>query len=235
MAAGCAETPRIPAAPVPAGPVFQYELKAQPGEPWSPCQRPGEPARCTEMLVLAKRSGDALLTQEPRCCWECASQLNVCGSEHWPGRVLALGTHVFPPGGRCEPLEPADFEGDGELALQLYVHWLARTFGPPYLKDPAEVELTVPASAPRPTEVGITAGEVSCSDDDDSPAFRITLFRPALEGRPRQTLYGALAHEFHHVVQIRRDGLACKPTPENRERLEREADIFARRLVPPCQ
>jgi hypothetical protein len=234
--AACVADGQHVAAPAPVEPLFQYELRAA-TVPAEACRRPHEAPECARMLVLARREGAArtVASAQPLCCWQCVSGLNTCGQEHWPGRPVALGAHTFPAGGRCEPALASDFEGEGQTALRLYLDWLVRTYGPPYVHDPAEVALSIPASFPRPTEVGVTAGEVSCTDGKDAPAFQITLFRAALEGRPRQSLYGALAHEFFHVVQIRRDGLACKPTRDTKERLEREAEEAARKIVPPCK
>ena len=219
-----------------AGVSQQYELRpSSPGE-WDACRRPGEPGACREVLITAARDGARVRREEPEavCCWSCASGRNACGSEQWPGRPLALGAQPLPTQGRCEAAVAADFEGAGATALRLYLDWLVYAYGAPYVTDPAEVSLALPDSHPRPSEAGITAGEVSCGNPGHGAAFRITLFRKALEGRPLQAAYGALAHEFRHVVQIRRDGLACKPTPATKRALEQEAEDWARTLMPPC-
>lgn len=233
--AGCAaqDAAQVPRA---AGASQQYELRiASPGD-WEACRRPGETAGCREVLVMTTRLGSGVQSEGPEaaCCWACDSGRNACGVEQWPGRPLALGTQALPTAGRCAAARAGDFEGAGATSLRLYLDWLVYAYGEPYVRDPGEIALALPPSGPRPTEAGITAGEVSCHGPDARPAFRITLFPAALEGRPLQAAYGALAHEFRHVIQIRRDGLACRPTPATKAPLEKEAENWARRLMPPC-
>lgn len=133
--------------------------------------------------------------------------------------------------GRCDVAYDADFEGGGRQALERYVAELTRVLGGPVGLPPGSVTLAVAGSEPKPGPNGMVAGEVACSDD----RYRITLYRKALAGRPLNVAYQTVAHEFHHVVQIRRDGLACGPTPGRAAHYEREAVAFAEQQVPRCR
>lgn len=233
--AACAAGDKVMPAP-PVEPLSRYELRTGSHGLVEACRRPGEEPQCRQLLTLTRRAVGASVTEseKPVCCWKCANGLNTCGGEQWPGRPVAIGARRFPVGGRCETVAAADFEGEGQTALRLYLDWLVRAHGAPYVGDPGEVALAFPASHPDPAHAGVTGGEVSCGGGKHAAPFKITLFRDALEGRKRRDLYGALAHEFQHVLQIRRDGLACKPSHKTRAPLEREAEAFARSMVPPC-
>jgi hypothetical protein len=218
----------------PRGDVFQYELRRAGPQEWPACRRARGAMACAQMLTLVRRVNGDLDPgfAQAQCCWECNDGRNACDARRWPGRPVAIGDLKLPEGSRCAATRGEAFAGDGAIALRLYLDWLVRTYGPPFVRDPGDVALDIPPSRPRPTELGVTAGEVIC--DTVKPAFRITLFRASLEGRPLQAVYGAVAHEFQHVVQIRRDGLACRPTRETKDRLEQEAEAAARKIIPPC-
>ena len=145
-----------------------------------------------------------------------------------------------PLGPRVEPAAPetfscavardADFEGEGEHQLRAYLAWLAVNHGEPAALKPSQVSLAIVRGDSKPGPAGVQVGEISCNSDD----YRITLYRDALTGRPLAVAYDTLAHEFHHVVQIRRDKLACEARKGQRAAYEREAAAFARKLVPRC-
>jgi hypothetical protein len=130
----------------------------------------------------------------------------------------------------CQPAGDADFDGAGEAALRGYVAWLAQAHGAPARLAPGQVSLGIVRTQPKPGPAGVQAAEIACGDD----TYRITLYRNALTGRPLALAYRTLAHEFHHIVQIRRDRLDCEARDGQRESYEREADAFAGRLVPVC-
>ena len=136
-----------------------------------------------------------------------------------------------PPRGRCEVAYDSDFEGAGQEALQRYVAELTRVLGPPVGLQPGTVTLAIARSEPKPGPNGMVAGEVACRDG----RYRITLFPKALAGRLLNVAYQTTAHEFFHVVQIRRDGLACGPAPGRAAQYEREAVAFAEQQVPRCR
>lgn len=130
----------------------------------------------------------------------------------------------------CAVARAEDFEGAGERRLESYVHGLTRDFGGPVNLRPGDVALAISDHEPKPGPKGVIAGEIACGEDH----YRITLYRKALEGRQLYTAYHTVAHEFQHVVQVQRDGLACDGDAENRARYEREAQATADLLVPPC-
>lgn len=136
-----------------------------------------------------------------------------------------------PARGRCEVAYDADFEGAGRQALERYVAELTRVLGPPAGLPAGAVTLAFAGSEPKAGPNGMVAGEVACS----TGRYRITLYPKALAGRPLNVAYQTVAHEFHHVVQIRRDGLACGPSPGRSEQYEREAVAFAEQQVPRCR
>jgi hypothetical protein len=135
-----------------------------------------------------------------------------------------------PPPIGCEAARAADFEGAGEQRLRAYLAWLAQHYGGDVALAPSRVGLAVAASEPKPGPAGVQAGEVACNPD----SYRVTLYRTALEGRPLAVAYETVAHEFFHLVQIRRDRLDCAPGDGARKLYEREAAGFARELVPAC-
>ena len=136
------------------------------------------------------------------------------------------------PGG-CEKLGAADFEGEGRERLRRYLAWLAHSQGGPVDVTPRDVSLAIAPGEPKPGPFGVQAGEVSCAAGGRGP-YRVTLFRDALLGRPQAVAYHTLAHEFHHVLQIRRDKLACE-AGGSAVPYEREAEEVAKRLVPACR
>lgn len=134
---------------------------------------------------------------------------------------------------RCAVAQPADFEGAGEVELRHYLQWLAHRRGGDVAVGPRQVNLAIAHGEPKPGLIGVTAAEVAC--EPGNTAFRITLYREALLGRQLYTAYQAVAHEFQHVVQIRRDDLPCGPREGTREAYEREAAAVAEALVPACR
>ena len=145
-------------------------------------------------------------------------------------KPVAVRVSAAPPTPSCRPSRDTDFEGAGEQQLRGYLDWLARAHGAPASLKVRDVELAIVRGDPKPGPGGVTAGEISCNKDE----YRITLYRNALAGRPLAVAYDTLAHEFHHIVQIRRDGLRCASRKGERESYEREAVEFAARLVPAC-
>ena len=131
----------------------------------------------------------------------------------------------------CGTAGDEDFEGDGEERLWSLLDWLVRTHGAEFGLQPHRVSLAIVRGQPKPGPGGVTAGEISC----DGRNYRIGLYRDALSGRPLRVAYSTLAHEFFHVVQIRRDDLDCESRPGERLTYEREADEFAKRVVPACR
>ncbi|HUR41286.1 MAG TPA: hypothetical protein VM240_08970 [Verrucomicrobiae bacterium] len=133
---------------------------------------------------------------------------------------------------RCQVALDADFDDSGRADFQRYVNWLTATQAGGTHLDPGEVTLAIARGKPKPGPKGVIAGEVSCGAGEEP--FRITLYRDALVGRQLQTAFRTAAHEFHHIVQIRRDGLPCDAVSAERERYEKEAEGVADRLVPAC-
>jgi hypothetical protein len=131
----------------------------------------------------------------------------------------------------CAPARDADFDGAGEQQLRRYVAWLAEVHGKPVGLQPRTVALGIVRGAAKPGPAGVQAAEIACGDGD----YRITLYRDALAGRPLALAYKTVAHEFFHLVQIRRDHLDCAASKGHREAYEREADAFAMRVVPACR
>lgn len=132
---------------------------------------------------------------------------------------------------RCGPADDADFDADGHERLWRYLDWLAEAYGPEVGLRPQDVALAIVRGPAKPGPVGVTAAEVGCGGD----RYRITLYRDALSGRPLSVTYDTLAHEFYHLVQIRRDGLACQARDGERAGYEQEAMNFARGIVPACR
>lgn len=131
----------------------------------------------------------------------------------------------------CGTASDEDFEGDGEERLWSYLDWLVRTHGAEAGLLPHRVSLAIVRGQPKPGPGGVTAGEISC----DGRNYRIGLYRDALWGRSLRVAYSTLAHEFFHVVQIRRDDLDCAARPGERATYEREAAEFAARVVTACR
>ena len=132
---------------------------------------------------------------------------------------------------RCGPALDADFDAQGQERLRRYLDWLAQAYGPDVGLRPQDVSLVVVRGPAKPGPMGVTAAEVACNPG----RYRITLYRDALSGRPLSVAYDTLAHEFYHLVQIRRDGLACEARDGERASYEREAVSFARGIVPACR
>jgi len=147
-----------------------------------------------------------------------------------PAPVATSVTPALPATFSCSAARDADFEGAGEQKLRAFLAWLAQNHGKAVGLKVAQVSLAIVRGDPKPGPAGVQVGEISCTPDD----YRITLYRDGLAGRPLAVTYGTLAHEFFHVVQIRRDKLNCESSKGNRERYELEATDFARKLVPRC-
>jgi hypothetical protein len=156
----------------------------------------------------------------------CALALVACA----PAPVAAPVPPAAPAKFSCQPARAADFEGEGEQRLRAYLAWLATNHGKPAALKPSQIALAILRGEPKPGPAGVQVAEVSCNADD----YRIALYRTALSGRPLAVAYETVAHEFHHVVQIRRDKLACESPKGERAAYEREATEFARKLVPRC-
>lgn len=136
----------------------------------------------------------------------------------------------------CQVARDADFEGAGAAQLRRYADWLARAHGTPVGLAPQALDVGIVRGPPKPGLVGVTAGEVACAGADHDARYRITLYRDALVGRPLAIAYQTVAHEFQHVVQIRRDRLPCGARDDAvRARYEREAAAAAEALVPACR
>lgn len=133
----------------------------------------------------------------------------------------------------CVVARDEDFGEAGPAALQRYVHGLARTHGAAVGLTPRDVTVVFVTGEPKPGPVGVTAGEVACSDRERD-AYRIGLYRDALVGRPLATTYHTAAHEFVHALQIHRDRLPCAASDGARERYELEAAALADELAPWC-
>lgn len=132
---------------------------------------------------------------------------------------------------RCGAARDADFEGAGEEQLRRYLDWLVQAYGRDVSLRPQDVSLAIVRGPAKPGPMGVTAAELAC----DADSYRIVLYRDALSGRPLPVAYDTLAHEFFHVFQIRRDGLACEARKGERARYEREAVSFAAGIVPACR
>lgn len=131
---------------------------------------------------------------------------------------------------RCGTARDADFAGTGEAQLRGYLEWLAWTHGANANLRPSQVALAIVRGDSKNAPAGVQVGEISCG----AGSYRITLYRDSLVGRPLPVAYRTLAHEFHHVVQIRRDRLACEAAKGKRAEYEREADEFAKKVMPAC-
>lgn len=134
---------------------------------------------------------------------------------------------------RCDIARDGDFARSGVAELRRYLWHLAQSRAEEAAIDPRQVSLAVVHGPPEPGLVGVTAGEVACGLAGDPP-YRITLYAQALVGRPLYTAYRTIAHEYQHIVQIRRDGLRCEPRNGTRELYEAEAQAVADQLVPSC-
>ncbi|MGQ0586257.1 MAG: ImmA/IrrE family metallo-endopeptidase [Gammaproteobacteria bacterium] len=130
----------------------------------------------------------------------------------------------------CAIARDADFEGAGEAQLRRYLEWLAWTHGTGAGLRPDQVTLAIIRGSFKNAPAGVQVGEISCGAGE----YRVMLYRDALAGRPLAVVYGTLAHEFYHVVQIRRDQLACEAKKGERLKYEREADEFASKVTPAC-
>jgi len=137
------------------------------------------------------------------------------------------------PGG-CRIATDADFEGAGEQHMRSYLAWLVKTEGARVQLGPRDAALAIVRGAGKLAPSGVQIAEVGCSAKGAAP-YRVTLYRDALVGRPLATSYHAIAHEFHHVVQIRKESLPCGPGEASRHPYERQADAVADRLVPACK
>lgn len=168
-------------------------------------------------LRAARAAGGALLAGAAAACAPAAAPLRA------PQPEL--------PAIRCGPAHDADFEAAGHERLRRYLDWLALTYGPDVRLQPQDVSLVIVRGPAKPGPVGVTAAEVACNAE----RYRITLYRDALSGRPLSVAYDTLAHEFYHLVQIRRDGLACEARDGDRARYEHEAISFAKGIVPACR
>lgn len=146
-----------------------------------------------------------------------------------PSPVRAPQTEA--PSISCEDSTDADFEGEGEERFWAYLDWIVRAHGAQAGLMPYHVSLALVRGTPKPGPGGVTAGEISC----DGRRYRISLYRDALSGRPLQVAYSTLAHEFYHLIQVRRDGLACEAREGERVTYENEASAFAQRVVPACR
>jgi hypothetical protein len=150
-----------------------------------------------------------------------------CASEPPPARA----PQAEAPSVSCADSTDADFEGEGEERFWAYLDWMVRAHGAQAGLMPYHVSLAVVQGPPKPGPGGVTAGEISC----DARRYRITLYRDALSGRPLQVAYRTMAHEFYHLIQVRRDGLACEAREGERALYESEASAFAQSVVPACR
>jgi len=148
-----------------------------------------------------------------------------------PSPVREREPQAVVPVVNCGTAGDEDFEGDGEERLWSYLDWLVRTHGAETGLLPHRVSLAIVRGQPKPGSGGVTAGEISC----DGRNYRIGLYRDALSGRSLRATYSTLAHEFFHVVQIRRDDLDCASRPGELATYEREATEFAAHAVPACR
>lgn len=137
------------------------------------------------------------------------------------------------PGG-CEVATDADFEGGGEQRLRSYLAWLVKSHGAQAGLGPREASLAIVRGAGKLAPSGVQIAEVGCGIGGTAP-YRVTLYRDALVGRPLAVTYRAIAHELHHVVQIRKESLPCGPREGSRHPYEREAEAVADRLVRSCR
>lgn len=159
-----------------------------------------------------------------------AAALGACA----PAPIAPEGPAVEVKPGGCEVARDADFEGEGEERLRGFLRWLAHAHGAPTGLEPRQVSLGIVRGYAKPGPAGVQAGEISCGAGGRGP-FRVTLYRDALAGRPLATTYHTLAHEFHHVVQIRRENLPCDAGTGSRAVYEQEAEDVAARFVPACR
>lgn len=159
-----------------------------------------------------------------------AAALGACA----PAPTVPEGPAVEVKPGGCERARDSDFAGVGEERLRGFLRWLAHTHGAPAGLDPRQVSLGIVRGSVKPGPMGVQAGEISCGNGGRGP-FRVTLYRDALSGRPLATTYHTLAHEFHHVVQIRRENLPCDAGDGSRAAYEQEAEDVAHRFVPACR
>lgn len=146
---------------------------------------------------------------------------------------LAPGPVVEVKPGGCEPLRDADFEGAGAQRLRDYLSWIAQSRGAVVGVTAQDVSLVILRGPPRPGPSGVQVAEVSCTGSGGDGPYRVALYRDALSGRPQAVVYETLAHEFHHIVQIRRDQLPCQ-AHGSAWPLEVEARAVAATLVPSC-
>ena len=135
---------------------------------------------------------------------------------------------------RCEVALAEDFAGAGAADLQRYANELTGSLGGDIGLAPGDVAIAITDGRPKPGRRGVIAAEIGCGGA--ATPYRITLYRHALEGRRLSAAHHAVAREIQHIVQIRRDGLACEGSDaDSAERYEREAVAVADRLVPVCK
>lgn len=134
----------------------------------------------------------------------------------------------------CRPASDADFEGAGAEALKGWLEDLVQARGAQVDLSAQDVRLAIVKGPPKPGPQGVTAGEVACHRPGGGGPYRITLYRDALAGRPLATAYQTVAHEFQHVVQIRRDHLKCRAPHGELPAYEQEAAEVAEQSVPSC-
>ena len=138
-----------------------------------------------------------------------------------------------PPEPRCEVARAGHFDGAGAAELQRFADELTGSLGGGVGLKPGDVTLAFTCSRPKAGRRGVIAAEIGCHGAE--APFRITLFCNALEGRRLGVAYHVVAREIQHIVQIRRDGLACEgAAPELADSYEQEAVAIADELVPAC-
>jgi hypothetical protein len=168
--------------------------------------------------------------------WHCIAglALSCAAAACAPAPVIAPVPDAEVRPGGCEPARDADFEGESEARQRSYLAWLVKAYGAQAGLGSREVSLAIVRGSEKLAPSGVQVGEVGCGARGQGP-YRITIYRDALVGRPLATTYHAIAHEFHHVVQIRRGNLPCGPGEGSRFPYEREAEDFAGSVVPGCR
>ena len=108
----------------------------------------------------------------------------------------------------CDVALAADFEGSAAAEWQRYVDGLISARGTAFGLAPGQVAVAISDGPPRPGLRGVIAADIGCAGAE-VPRYRITLYRRALEGRRLGVAYHTLVRQFQHIVQMRRDRLAC--------------------------
>lgn len=146
---------------------------------------------------------------------------------------LPTSASARPVDPRCRVARAEDFKDAGAADLQRFADEMTGKLGGEVGLKPGDVNIAFTCATPKTGRRGVIAAEIGCRGTQ--APFRITVYCNALEGRRLTVAYHTVAREIQHIVQIRRDGLACEgAAPELADRYEQEATSVADALMPAC-